>query len=424
MMRFIYNLFIPAGFLFFLPGLLYKYRYRGGWKDTFAERFGKFSPERKEELKEFHNAVWIHAVSVGETVVALSLIRKWSRKFPAQKFVISTTTTTGQELARKQKLDNTAVIFCPVDFKWMVKRTFDVIRPAKLVIFETEIWPNLIWEARKRNIPTALVNGRMSDHSARGYRRCKMFFGPLLREFDRILVQTEADAQRYLSVSPGASVKVGGNMKFDQSLPETIGDPGLENYFGSGDFRYLLAVSTHPGEEEVVTASFMELEKQFPELRLILVPRHAERGNEIAGMLTEHKLSFAQRSKDQSCAEPVKVLLADTTGEMFKFINSSDIVIMGKSLAGHDEGHNLIEPALLDKPVITGSVLRNFRFILNVLKDADAVITIDDDSKLTPAVQQLLSDPELAGAIGKRGGDAIRKHCGATELTISELNAL
>ena len=184
------------------------------------------------------------------------------------------------------------------------------------------------------------------------------------------------------------------------------------------------AVSTHPGEEEVVAVSFEQLREKFSDLRLVIVPRHAERGDEIAAMLESRKLSCARRSKEAAAAAPVDVLLADTTGEMFKFINTADLVVMGKSLAGHDEGHNLIEPALLDKPIITGSVLRNFRFILNVLKEADAVVTVDDDSELTCALEQLLADPELRETIGKRGGDAIRKHSGATELTISELEQL
>ncbi|MBQ7209250.1 MAG: 3-deoxy-D-manno-octulosonic acid transferase [Lentisphaeria bacterium] len=423
MLRFIYNLFLPAGFLFFLPGLLYKYRYRGGWKDTFRERFGRFTPARIEELKAFHGAVWVHAVSVGETVVALSLIRRWSQKDPGKKFVISTTTTTGQELARKQSCGNTAVIFCPIDFRGMVRRTLDVLRPSQLVIFETEIWPNLICEAGNRGIPVALVNGRMSDHSASGYRKLRIFFGPLLRRFDRILVQTEADARRYLAVSPDAAVKVCGNLKFDQALPENIGDPGLESCFGPGRHTVLLAVSTHPGEESVITESFEQLSREFPDLRLVIVPRHAERGGEIADMLSERKVAFFRRSLGGAPAAPVSVLLADTTGEMFKFIKASDVVVMGKSFAGHDEGHNLIEPALLDKPIVTGNVLRNFRFILQVLKEADAVVTTDD-AGLTEALRRLLADEELRLTMGRRGGDAIRKHRGATEKTIGELASL
>ena len=174
--RFIYNLLLPLGFLFFLPGLIIKYRNRGGWKSTFQERFGIFG-DRKEELKKFQGAIWIHAVSVGETVVALSMIKRFLQRFPEQKFILSTTTTTGQDVARSKCPDNTAVIFCPIDFPGMVRSALRLLKPAKMVIFETEIWPNLISIAANKKIPVFLVNARMSDHSAKGYRKFgKLFF--------------------------------------------------------------------------------------------------------------------------------------------------------------------------------------------------------------------------------------------------------
>lgn len=297
MFRFFYNLFLPLGFLFFIPGLYLKYRNRGGWKDTFGERFGHFKPERVRELAEYHGAVWVHAVSVGETVVAMSMIRTWHQMHPERKFILSTTTTTGQELARKQAPPSTAVIFCPIDFLWMVRRTLNVLKPAMLVIFETEIWPNMVAETRKRGIPVALVNGRMSDHSARGYRRARLFFGPLLKMFNLISVQTQADFDRYKSVSPEANVVVSGNLKFDQKAPENLPEPEYERYFGPGKHLILLAASTHPGEEELIAETFKKLKDEVPELKLVLVPRHAERGGDIAEMLKSHLLDFARRSR-------------------------------------------------------------------------------------------------------------------------------
>ena len=197
-----------------------------------------------------------------------------------------------------------------------------------------------------------------------------------------LLVQTQTDADRYLGISPAAKVIVNGNLKFDQSVPESIDDPHLETYFGPGEHPVLLAASTHPGEEALVAASYRELKERFPALKLVLVPRHAERGADIAAMLAEKGLSFCRRSTGELPAEPVDVLLADTTGEMFKFMNAADIVVMGKSLAGHDEGHNLIEPALLAKPIVTGHVLRNFRYLLDALCSADALVAITGDAEV------------------------------------------
>ena len=424
MIRLFYNLLMPLGFLFFLPGLLVKYRNRGGWKSTYGERFGRFSPQRLRELKEFRGAVWIHAVSVGETVVALNLVRALLKRRPGIRIVISTTTTTGQELARNNCPENATVIFCPIDFWWMVKRVFNIIRPSMLVIFETEIWPNLICEAKNRRIPLVLANGRMSDHSVRGYRRFGMFFGPLLAKFDRLLVQSEADAERYHEVSPRANVTVCGNMKFDQKVPADPGDPGLDAYFGNLPRTVLLGASTHPGEEALLAGCFVDLKAEFPELKLIIVPRHAERGSDIAAMLTARNLKFARRSLEKSAESPVDVLLADTTGEMLKFIKAADVVVMGKSLAGHDGGHNLIEPAMLGKATVTGHVLRNFRFLLRVLKEADAVETVAKDEELAPALRRLLADPEARAAIGERAKAVIGQHRGATERTVTEIEKL
>lgn len=424
MFRLIYNLFMPVGFLFYVPGLYFKYRNRPGWKTTFNERFGCFSPERVRELEAFHGAVWIHAVSVGEAVVALSLLRAWREKHPERKFIISTTTTTGQELVRSQAPAGTAVIFCPIDFLWMVRRTLKVVKPSMLVIFETEIWPNLVIETRRRGVPVALVNGRMSDHSVRGYRKIRCFFGPLLRRFNLLSVQTEADAERYLSVSPKANVVVTGNLKFDQKAPADLADAGYEAVFGPGKHLILLAASTHPGEEELVTETFLRLKKEIPELKLVLVPRHVERAGDIAEMLTRLGAGFVRRSAGASAGGTADVLLADTTGEMLKLMNGADLVIMGKSLAGHDEGHNLVEPALLSKPIVTGHVLRNFRFILKVLLQENAVATVTRDAELYDQLHRLLTDETLRRELGERAGQAIRRHAGAAERTISALEKL
>ncbi|MDR0932563.1 MAG: 3-deoxy-D-manno-octulosonic acid transferase [Victivallales bacterium] len=424
MLRFFYNLFLPIGFLFYLPGLFFKYRNRPGWKDTFGERFGCFTSRRIKELAEFHGAIWIHAVSVGEAVVALSLLRHWQIAHPERKFVLSTTTTTGQELIRSQKPDNTAVIFCPIDFLWMVRKTLKVIQPSMLVIFETEIWPNLVAETRKRGVPVALVNGRMSDNSVRGYRKIHFFFGPLLRMFNLISVQTEADAERYLSISPKANVVVAGNLKFDQKAPEHLQDAEYDKYFGKEPRLTLLAASTHPGEEELIAETFLRLKSEISNLKLVLVPRHVERSDDIGRMLNQLGLTFVRRSSGTSSTPPVDVLLADTTGEMLKLMKGADLVIMGKSLAGHDEGHNLIEPALLDKPIVTGHVLRNFRHILKLLLQENAVATVIGDAELYEQLHKLLTDSKLRNELGERAGKVIRRHAGAADRTIARLEEL
>ncbi|MFA7232158.1 MAG: 3-deoxy-D-manno-octulosonic acid transferase [Victivallaceae bacterium] len=424
-MRFIYNILFPIVFLFFIPGILFKLIRRPGWKKTFGERFALFSPERIRELQKYRGAVWIHAVSVGETMVALSMLQEWRRREPSRKFVISTTTTTGQELARSKAPKDVAVIFCPIDFIFFVLRTLLLIRPSMLVIFETEIWPNMIAEAARYGAKVALVNARMSDKSCRGYYRWRIFFRPMLEHFNVISVQTEADRQRFAAVAPAVRLEISGNMKFDQQVPENLPEAGLEKYFGQGDWQILLAASTHPGEEELIGNVFQTLQTEFPALRLVIVPRHAERGAEIVAVLKKQGISFRRRSVDDGTEEnPVKCLLADTTGEMLKFMNAADVVIMGKSLAGQNEGHNLIEPALLGKPIVTGSILKNFRFVLTALKEKAALVTVDSDDKLEDALRELFRDAELRKTLGEKALQAISQHKGATAKTINILEEL
>lgn len=422
-MMFIYNLLFPLAFIFFIPGLVIKLIRRPGQKKTFLERFAIFSPEKKQLLQAMQGAIWIHSVSVGETMIALSLLKKWKTEHPERKFVLSTTTTTGQALAMEKAPAGVVVFFCPVDFIIFVRRVFALLKPCMMIILETEIWPNMINEAHRRNVKTVLINARMSDKSSRGYYRFRMFFRPLLEKFDSICVQTEADFKRFSSVAPAAPVKVCGNMKFDQTVPENLPAIDLTRYFGTGSHMILLAASTHPGEEELIAATFKSILPEFHGLKLVIIPRHAERGGEIASIMKKLGVNFAQRTAADN-PQNVDCLLADTTGEMLSFMKQADVVIMGKSLAGQNEGHNLIEPALLARPIITGSILKNFRFVLNVLKENNALLTIDSDDQLEEVLCRLFNEPELRKTIGENAKAALIKHKGATERTIKSLEEM
>lgn len=421
LMMLLYNLFMPVGFLFFIPGLLWKLWRRPGWKKTFGERFGHFSAARRQELAAYRGGIWVHAVSVGESVIALALVKKLLAENPGLKVVLSTGTTTGQDLVRKQLPEGAAAIFCPLDFRWMVRRTLKLLQPKLLVILETEIWPNLVLEAHRSGAHTALVNARMSDRSARGYRRFRCFFAPLLAQFDMIAAQSDADAERFRSVSPQAMVRSCGNLKFDQSVPADLTAPDWSEYFGAAAGPVLLGASTHPGEEELLARTFLELKKSLPSLRLVLVPRHAERGGEVMETLRRLGIATLRRSSGERPVAPVDCLLADTTGEMLKWMAGADVVVMGKSLAGHDEGHNLIEPALLKKAIVTGGRLRNFRFLLQILKEHGAVATVDDDAELRPVLARLLADEAARRSLGEAAFAAVSVHAGATRKTLEAL---
>lgn len=422
-MLFFYNLFFPVVFLFYLPGLIVKYIRRSGYKETYFERFGIFGAARRRELKEWRGAVWLHAVSVGETNLTLPLLKAWAEAEPGRKFILSTTTTTAQEIARnKTDPARVKVIFCPIDWCFFVWSAMRLIRPSKLVIFETELWPQLISSAKRSGAKLMLANTRISDHSFRGYRRFRFVIAPMLRKFDHICAQTELDRERLLAIAPGieSRVSVCGNIKFDQAPPAGDGAdfPAL---FGEQGITVLLAASTHSPEEPLVLDAFLTLRKDFPALRLVLVPRHAERGNDIEKMIRERNLSYHRRSNGTGDKQGFAVLLADTTGELARLIKGADLVIMGKTLAGNDEGQNIIEPAVMGKPVVCGRQLKNFRQALDALVKGDAVLRVMKDDELVGALRSLLADPAKRRELGERARAVMLKSRGALEKILAEI---
>ena len=419
-MIWLYRLFFPLAFLFFLPGLVIKLIRRPGRKRNYAERFGIFKRDRREALSRMKGAVWIHAVSVGETNVALSLLKKWQAANPDRKFVFSTTTTTAQEIAWNKVPEGVEVFFCPIDFTPFVRKVLRMIRPSALVILETEIWPNMISLTRRSGAKVFLVNGRISDHSAGGYRRFRAFFAPVLRQFDRICVQTASDAERFKAVSPELPVAVTGNIKFDQTPPAGLQGIDLAEFFAE-DFLPILACSTHAPEEKLILAAFLKARETHPELKLVIVPRHAERGGEIEKQIEAAGLSWHRRSSGKPLSGKVDCLLADTTGELLKFIRSSEIVLMGKTFCGNNEGQNIIEPAALGKAIVTGPEMRNFKQAFASLLERNGVMKLDSDSGLADAIIKLAGSPSLRKELGTNAAGAVAQHAGALQKTITIL---
>ncbi len=422
-MLIIYRIFFPLIFLFFLPGLIWKLIRRGGWKKTFGERFGIFSADRKEELKEWQNAIWLHAVSVGETNLALTLLKEWNKNNPRHKFILSTTTTTGQEIARSKAPENTRVIFCPIDFYPCVCSTMNLLKPAGMVIFETELWPELIHCAKKSGAGMALVNTRISDKSFSGYYRWRFIFSRVLSAFDVICAQSQLDKERLLAIAPALdeALSVSGNIKFDQTPPAGDGF-NFSDFFGAKS-TVILAASTHTPEDELILAHYRLVHEKYPDTRLVIVPRHAERGGSIEKQINAAALSCFRRSTQTGAGHP-DVLLADTTGELPGFIKGADIIIMGKTLAGNDEGQNIIEPAVMGKPVICGPKLKNFRQALDVLVKGNAVCRIEQDSALAGALEKLVADPELRFELGERARSVMLQNKGALKKSVDVLEKL
>lgn len=439
----LYNLIFPVLFVLYLPVFLTRLIKRGDFIEGFWERFGIFSASKKKKLKNLQKPVWIHAVSVGETVAALSFIREWSKKEPDIQFVLSTTTSTGQEIIRKHSPENVISIYCPLDFFIFIWSAIQTINPKMIIIFEVEIWPNLIIFSAWQDIKLALVNCRMSDKSAHSYARFRWFFRYVFTRFSLICTQTDKDTGRIKTIiGDQPYIKTCNNMKFDQT-PIHCTDNHLrliDAVFPENDRIIFTAASTHQGEEIIMIRAFKSLIADFPSLQFILVPRHAERAIEIKKILINEQVDFVLFTElnkslknrcdtaQQGSSEKViikknknRALLVDTTGELMDLLAVSDIVFVGKSLGGNKGGHNIIEPAIFGKPIIFGKNMDNFQRVAQIFKDNNACFEVENEQDFLQALRHLLSDPAERDRLGKVSQETVEKNRGAINRTIELL---
>src|SRR5688500_9937753 len=339
-MRFWYNVFFTIFFLASSPYYFWRMSRRGNWQAGFRERFGKFSTRFKQALTNRH-VLWIHAVSVGEVNIATQLIRAIETRLPNLKIVVSTTTSTGMGELRKRLPSHVEKIYYPIDRRKYVSRALRVVNPEAIVLVEAEIWPNFLWSARSRGIPTFLVNARLSDRSFRGYRRFGFLFRQLFRSFAGVGVQNEADRDRLLALGSRAeAIRIVGNLKFDGAIlaeRPAIDVMTLLAQIGVGaSDTIIVAGSTHAGEEAILGRVYQKLRKEFPNLFLIVVPRHMERGKEAGKDLESLGLRVVYRTELSAEVRrgrrDVDCLLVNTTGELRYFYHPATIIFVGKSL--------------------------------------------------------------------------------------------
>lgn len=428
MALFLYNLIFPLLFVVYLPFYMIHLVKRGGMDRFFWERLGLYTREKKNQLGCLSRPVWIHAVSVGEAVAATGFIARWKEQDPALDFVLSTTTTTGQAIARKKLPDGVSLIYCPLDVWCAVRRVLGLINPRLLIIFEVEYWPCLITQAAKRGTPVVLANGRMSDKSAAGYARHAWFFRPLFETFSLFCMQSTADVQRVRQVTGDAVPAVAcDTMKFDQ-VPDVTGEDHadlLDHVFGDGEKLIWTVGSTHAPEEALIADVFKSLKADFPMLKLILVPRHHERTAEVESELQKRNLSWTRLDNgSRAPARGVDILLVNKTGELMSLYGSADMVYVGKSLAGCEGGHNIIEPAIFGKPIVHGASMQNFRLVVDVFKQAGATVEVADDADLLPAMRDLCANPDRRRELSEKSRQVVTASRGAMSRTIDHVREI
>jgi len=383
-----------------------------------AERFG-FIPEA--ELSGIRNrpVIWLHAVSVGESIAARPLLKALRSRYPGHAILVSNTTETGRGTASSFPEKDLCIYF-PFDFLPAVRRTLDSIRPELVIIMETEIWPNFTREAASRNIPVILANGRISDRSFARYLKFSWFFRHALQLFSRLCMQTETDCERIIAIGapPGRTVKT-GNLKYDIPFRQVDQDEKrhMKGQYSIPDgLLVLMAGSTHAGEEQIVIDTYRMLLPVLDGLFLVLVPRHPERAAEVASLLERAGIPFRRRTA-LPCSEEFQkgeVLLVDTVGEMMDLYAISDVAFVGGSLVPTG-GHNLLEPASLGVASVFGPHMSNFREIAELVLQYGAGVQVDSPEGLTESFRTLIASAELRRVLGLNGLKLMRDNGGATE---------
>lgn len=429
----LYNLFLPIGLVFMLPGAIIKMRRRNGrWRDL-AQRIGCFNEATRNAINALpqRERLWVHAVSVGEVNVAKKLITRLLKTQPELGIVLSTTTPTGHAIAAElaaQHAGRLVAIFSPVDLPGVGRLMLERIQPTQLILVEAEVWPNLAHAAERLGIPVSLVNARLSPRSERRYRKFRQLAEPVFRMLKQVLVQEEGDIARWEGLGVDRErIHLTGSIKYDpegatvpaskiDELRTVLTQTGI-----SPQQPTLLAASTHAGEELEFARVFQRLREKIRGLALLIVPRHVERRAEIVSALNTIGLAPALRSDPVSSVDATApVFIIDTTGELAAWQNLATLVVVGKSFLA-EGGQNPAEAALAKKPVLFGPHMENFTPLVDLLLKKKGAQQVADFTELEAACLTLLQDTEKAARMGQSGHTALQVHEGATVRTAFHL---
>ncbi|MDE0789313.1 MAG: lipid IV(A) 3-deoxy-D-manno-octulosonic acid transferase [Woeseiaceae bacterium] len=417
-MRFLYNfltylLLIPLAVYWISRGIVNR-----SYRDRLMQRFGFGFPKLQD-------SIWIHAVSVGEVQAAVPLIHVLMQRFPLQKIIVTTVTPTGA--SRVVELFGEAVVHCymPFEFPNAIRSFFTSVKPRVAMIMETEIWPNLYRGCGVRSIPLILVSARISPKSIPGYRRLVPLIRETLSHGIIIAAQSQADASRFLELGADPErTHVTGNIKFDIEFDQAIVSRGKQLRSALFACRPVwIAASTHRGEEQQVLEAHRILLKAHPDLLLVLVPRHPERFTEVRELIEKSSFTVVSRTSDQPATASTEVFLVNTMGEVPLFFAASDISFIGGSLVPIG-GHNLLEPAIQELPIITGLYLFNTEEIAENFVKHDACVVVANGVELAAAVLVLLDDPDEATKMGKRGLKVVEQNSGSLQRLLVLLEPL
>ena len=418
--RIVYNLAFPFVLLALVPGFLHRMLKRGKYRHKFGQRFALYSSRVRKTLSR-GGWTWVHAVSVGEVLVALKLIRQLRNRDPGLPIVLSTTTSTGFALASREKGESFEAIYNPIDFFWIARRAVRLIRPRRLILVEAEVWPNLTAEAKALGAAIVLVNARLSARSEARYRMIRPLAAAIFNQLDALCVQEAADAGRWKSLGVDEQkILHTGSIKFDdrsessrvrRNFRPVLADLGVDE-----SAEIILAGSTHEGEERVIGEIVIRLKRDFPNLFYVVVPRHAERWREVRDQLDRLGLRVALRAEeDREPADP-DTLLVNTTGELRDWYDQASLVFVGKSLTAQG-GQNPAEAVAAGKATLFGPNMQNVLPLAAQLVREGGAWQVCNAGELETKFRELLLNPAKRDAMAANGSRCLETHRGATERT-------
>ncbi len=414
-MYLLYSFLYGCALVLSAPYFLYRSLREPGFGASLGERLlgAKVNPRGER-------SIWIHAVSVGEVIAAGILVPRLREAFPGTRLALSVTTPTGRKVAEERLSGIDDLFYCPFDLSFILRKMLARVRPTALIVIETEIWPNLLREARRAGAVTLLVNGRISDRSFPGYFRIRFFLRRYLKEIDRFLMQGETYARRIEEIgAPRESIRVVGSLKFDAAQDGAA--PPSARVTPEGR-RILVAGSTLDPEERIVFSVFERLRISAPDLFLAIAPRHLPRFDAVWELASARGLRVARRSRGENVGE-ADVLVLDTLGELASIYAEADYAFVGGSLASWG-GHNIIEPASWGKPVLFGPHMQNFADIARIFLDAGAAIQVRDEAELESALRDLLASRERCEELSRNAQAVVAENRGASNRTVSALKEI
>jgi 3-deoxy-D-manno-octulosonic-acid transferase len=418
-MYLIYNILLFSISFLAVPFILFAVLSTQKYRSGLTQKAG-FIPDSILSKLSGKRPVWIHAVSVGEVMTTIPLIRELKGKYPGQKIVLSTVTVTGHYTATLKAKEADAVIYFPYDYPLIVKRVIKIIHPKLFITLETELWPNFLRELKKSHIPSVVISGRISKGSYHRYRWIRFFFSKVLANIDAFYMQTDIDTQRIIDIgAPRDRVITVGNLKFDQSLPTLTAEEKKQLYnmlYVPEGQKIFIAGSTHRGEEDTILDIFKLLKKRHTDLILLLAPRHPERFNEVANLINRHRLKGVRKTALPKHAQASRfdVILLDTIGELSKLYSMGTIIFVGGSLVSKG-GHNVLEPVVYKKAVLFGPHMDNFLEISLHLRNNGGGIQVNNKEELLAHAEKLLSDDAVRNELGEKAFEIISHNQGTIE---------